>query len=241
MFGKKKSESHEVSKWYGNDCLICFAVFFFSPLVMFVIPSIILNLFTFNLLIAVPFLLLGKPLYYIDSDRGKNFGKITKTIRISVYSAVIILFILPFTIHLQLKEYYPVQRAMYLSNYTDGSTLEYLLPDKIPKNAEDYYIRLVPKILQGSAQVDIKFITDADTVARYRSKALDYGAVLVPETITDEYGEETENPKFSVWKNYLEKDGISTDDAEVYILKHGYENTPAYVLSQKAGYVRIYY
>lgn len=119
---------------------------------------------------------------------------------------------------------FPLQQAIYRENYSDrGERIFHFLPDKIPKNAADYKIRMVPAILQGEPYIQIEFFTDNAQLDSYREYAESCGAVR--ETPADS------------WKEYL-TEKTSSSEAEAWKFPaDGY--TPYYYICPESGYFMI--
>lgn len=225
IFRKKDETEHIVSKWRKADFILCMLIMFLSPLSMRVhyYWNIVTTAFIFAVIIGF-----FKCLYYVDKPKSKLLKIIIAFVRSALYSIAIIGTIIPF-INTNAKWYYPIDRALFLSNYDSESRLNDFIIEEIPKNAEHCEYTFIPKILQSSATVYVQFYTDSTTIHQYRAKAEKYGAEYY--NITDE--------KAVKWFNLMQKNNADTEDAEVYIF---WENQPAvYMINEKTGYFSLYY
>lgn len=98
-------------------------------------------------------------------------------IRGTLYAIVLFSFAVPVIMDKSEPALYPLQKAIYLKNYTDPESIFDFLPDNIPSNAENYRVRFVPKFLQGEANIQIDFFTDPPQLEEYRNYAQSRGAV----------------------------------------------------------------
>lgn len=189
-----------------------------------------------------------KKFYYTDVPHNKTEKSITSTIRIVLYTAVIIIMAVPFTMHKSWKWYYPVQRAFYLTGYSKPCRLEYFLPEHIPDNADGYEVHFIPKVLQGSAGVHIKFFTDKAAIEELRRRAADNNAEYLDisayyldykkyenNQVSDDYMNKYPSGCLR-FLNVILQDNASPDGAEAYTFGGG-----CYILNENTGYVRIYW
>lgn len=226
IFRKKDETEHIVSKWRKIDFALCMLVMFLYPLALRVhyYWNFAITAFIFAVIID-----LFKCLYYVDKPKSRLLKIMITVVRSALYSVAIIGIIIPF-INTNAKWYYPIDRALFLSNYVSGARLNDFIIEEIPKNAEDCKYTFIPKILQSSATVDVHFYTDSTTIQQYRAKAERYGAEHYK--ITDE--------KAVKWFNFMQKNNADTEDAEVYIFWDNYQ--PAvYMINEKTGYFNLYY
>lgn len=225
IFRKKDETEHIVSKWRKADFILCMLIIFLSPLAMRVdyYWNIVTTAFIFAVIIGF-----FRCLYYVDKPKSRLMKIMITVVRSALYSVAIIGTIIPF-INTNAKCYYPIDRALFLSNYVSGVRLNDFIIEEIPKNAEDCKYIFEPKILQGSATAYVHFYTDSTTIQQYRTKAEKYGAEHYK--ITDE--------KVVKWFNFMQKNNADTEDAEVYIF---WENqTAVYMINEKTGYFSLYY
>lgn len=224
IFIKKDETEHIVSKWRKADFILCMLIMFLFPLSMRVhyYWNIVTTAFIFAVIIGF-----FRCLYYVDKPKGKLLKIMITFVRSALYSVAIIGTIIPL-IKTNAKWYYPIDRALFLSNYVSGSRLNDFIIEEIPKNAEDCKYTLFPKILQGSATVDVHFYTDSTTIQQYRTKAENMGAEHYK--ITDE--------KAVKWFNFMQKNNVDTEDAEVYIF---WKSEAVYMINEKTGYFSLYY
>lgn len=225
IFRKKDETEHIVSKWRKADFILCMLIIFLSPLAMRVdyYWNIVTTAFIFAVIIGF-----FRCLYYVDKPKSRLMKIMITVVRSALYSVAIIGTIIPF-INTNAKWYYPIDRALFLSNYVSGVRLNDFIIEEIPKNAEDCKYIFEPKILQGSATAYVHFYTDSTTIQQYRTKAEKYGAEHYK--ITDE--------KVVKWFNFMQKNNADTEDAEVYIF---WENqTSVYMINEKTGYFSLYY
>lgn len=227
LFRKNEKEQRKISKWYTADLSVCVAVLIFYPMT-FLSYSYFFKMWgaAFWLVVVLFF---AKRLYYADKTYPKPLKITAIVVRSILYTASAVGLLLPFTMNNDWTWYYPVQRAVYLSNYSDGSFLEDFLPEAVPLDAEDYQVTFVPKILQGEAVVEISFYTDSETLAEYIAYA--------ESQYTTHYN--IEGVKSEKWKNWLIEDNIDYNGAVVYEFDGPY--TPVYIVNEKTGYIRIYY
>lgn len=226
IFRKKDEKEHIVSKWRNVDFILCMLIMFLFPLSMRVYYywNFATTAFIFAVIIAF-----CKCLYYVDKPKSRFLKIIIAVVRSTLYSIAIIGTIIPF-INTNARWYYPVDRVLFLSNYDSRSRLNDFIIEEIPKNAEDCKYTFIPKILQGSATVDVHFYTDSTTIQQYRTKAERYGAEHYK--ITDE--------KVVKWFNFMQENNADTEEAEVYIFWDNYQ--PAvYMINEKTGYFSLYY
>lgn len=227
LFRKKEKEQLELSKWYTIDSVACVVVLFFYPLTFIAYGYMYRMWCTAFLFVIVQFF--ARKLYYADRIYPQFLKIVGVTVRSIVYTAVVVGAIIPFTMSRDWTWYYPVQRAVYLSNYSDGCFLEDFLPKTVPLDAKDYQATFVPKILQGEAVVEISFYTDSETLAEYIAYAESQDTKLYS----------IEGVKSEKWKNWLIEDNIDHNGAFVYEFDGPY--TPVYIINEKTGYIRIYY
>lgn len=222
LFRKKDKTEHIVSKWRIADFILCTLIIFLSPIALLYhyYNNIVITAFIFAGIIAF-----CKSIYYIEKPKIKFVKIIIVVVRSALYSIAIIGTIIPF-IKTNARWYYPVNRALFLSNYVSRSQLNDIIIEEIPKNAEDYKYTFIPKVLQGSATVDVQFFTDSTTIQQYRNKAEKYGAEHYK--ITDE--------KAVKWFNFMQENNADTNGAEVYDF-----GRTVYIINEKTGYFRLYY
>lgn len=227
LFRKKEKAQIELSKWYTIDSVFCAVVLFFYPLTFFMYAYMYRMWCVAFIYAIVQFF--ARKLYCTDKIYPqflKNVGVIVRSI---VYTAVVLGAIIPFTMGGDWTWYYPVQRAVYLSNYSDGCFLEDFLPKTVPLDAKDYQVTFLPKLMQGEAVVRISFYTDSENIAEYTAYAEAQNKKHYKiESVTSEEG-----------KNYLIEDNKDYNGAVVYEFDGPY--TPIYIINEKTGYIRIYY
>lgn len=114
--------------------------------------------------------------YYADK-LSKPWRIAAWVIRGTLYALALFSLSTPFIISADLPVLYPLQKAIYLKNYTNPESIFDFLPDNIPSNAENYRVRFVPKFLQGEANIQIEFFTDPPQLEEYRNYAKSRGAV----------------------------------------------------------------
>lgn len=224
----KLKDERKVSKWRLIDFIVCFLFWLFSPVLIF--ACFRLSFLCFLSMGLLIFIALGKSFYYIDEPSKKSFKIASTVIRSILYAIAIAFGIHLFAMGNNWKWYYPVQKAVFCSNYEGGGDF-YFLPDKIPKNAENYQVRFIPKVLQGAAVIDISFYTDIDTLKKYEEKALAANAEMFQ--ITDE--------KCMGWFNTLTEKGIETEGAIVYEFQSRGWYTPIYIINENTGYFMLHY
>ncbi len=228
LFGKKPKK-RKFTIWRYTDILLCFLLAFPMSFV-----GLAYAYYHTIWLISMPLLFvlwLAKPLYDRNRPTPKGLRYVTGILRTVLYVIAGIAILIPHTMGLDWKWYYPVQRTVYLSNYSEGSVLEMLLPETLPEEAEHYEVTFIPKVMQGSATVDIRFYTDAASIQNYRAYAERCGA--------EHY--DIQDEKVQKWKNFMESSGANTDGAEVMIFKSGYSNTAVWMLNERTGYFHIYW
>lgn len=227
LFRKKEKEQLELSKWYTADLSVCAIVLIFYPLIFFVHAYMYkMWMIAFFLVFVI---LLTKNNYLIDKTLPKPLKVVGIAVRSIVYTAVAVGAFIPFTMSKDWTWYYPVQRAVYLSNYSDGCFLEDFLPKTVPLDAKDYQVTFLPKILQGEAVVRISFYTDSENLAEYTAYAESH--------CTERH--DLDKPEAEAWKKRLIEDNIDYNGAVVYEFDGPY--TPIYIINEKTGYIRIYY
>jgi len=234
------------SRWFIIDRVFCFAVIILNSIMIittygnFVIRAIIGAVF------ALVFTHYAKSLYDSEKPRSAAFKVITGAVRGLLYAAAIIITLLPYTMRLSYKWYYPVQRYVYTEGYNKDSPIHELLPKKLPEKTDDYKAVFSPSMGQGDGGIDITFITDDAGIAQLRSRAVNSGATHLFLDKEDEElynssgsssGSETKvNP--GTWIDILARDGKSPADMEVYDFEERY-HVCGYVLNAKTGYVMI--
>lgn len=139
--------------------------------------------------------------YYADK-LSKPWRIVTGIIRGALYAIALFSLSVPFIMSADVPFIYPVQKAVYLKNYTDPESIFGFLPDTIPSNAENYKVRFVPKVLQGEAYIQIEFFTDRLQLEKYRAYAQSCGAV------------KTEANKG--WQEYLNEKTGTAEGAEAW-------------------------
>jgi len=221
----------KISLWRYFDIFLCFLVgFVFLPIEMLCHYYTYLSGFAIIMLFVI---LSQKRWYYVDSSQTKK--TVRTIIRTVIYEIVIIATFLPFTMNLPFKWYYPIAKALFLSNYSDSTFFDTFLPDNIPENAEHYSVQFMPSVMQASGTINIRYDTDSQTIADYRSVAKRYGAEHFQREIL-------KNDDFEhKWFNIIEHDGTSTDNADVYIFYSNHRNTAVWMLNQQTGYFRAYW
>ena len=192
--------------------------------------------------------------YDKDIPRSRTFRRVTGILRAVIYTVVIAAAVFPFVLQAHAWKWaYPIQRAMYLSHYQDGSIVETLLPEKLPEQAEQYEIRMIPAMLQGAGGIDICYYTDTATVKTYQQKAqsiCQMSYMFTPD-VQEQYeaasldlSGKTAMPDGGTWFSYMDEKGASqadTQGAEVYVLGKGSQNRAVWMLNPKTGYFRIYW
>lgn len=227
LFRKKEKEQIELSKWYTADSAVCAVVLFLYPLAFFPY-AYMYRMWCIAFLFAI-FQFFARKLYCTDRLYSKALKITAKVVRSIVYTAVAVGAIMPFTMNKDWTWYYPVQRAVYLSNYSDGCFLEDFLPKKVPFDAKDYQVTFIPKLLQGESVVEISFYTDSENLAEYTAYAESH--------CTERH--DLDKPEAEAWKKWLIEDNIDYNGAVVYEFDGPY--TPIYIINEKTGYIRIYY
>ena len=227
LFRKKEKEQIELSKWYTADSAVCAVVLFLYPLTFMVYEYLYRMWCTAFLFVIVQFF--ARKLYCTDRIYPQFLKIVGVTVRSIVYTAVAVGAFIPFTMSKDWTWYYPVQRAVYLSNYSDGCFLEDFLPKTVPLDAEDYQVTFIPKLLQGEAVVRISFYTDSENLAEYTAYAESH--------CTERH--DLDKPEAEAWKKWLIEDNIDYNGAVVYEFDGPY--TPIYIINEKTGYIRIYY
>lgn len=228
LFGKKPKE-RKFSIWRYIDILLCFLLAF--PMSMI---GLAYSYYSTIWLISMPLLFvlwLAKPLYDKNRPTPKWLRYVTGILRTVLYVIAGIAMLIPQTMGLDWKWYYPVQRSVYLSNYSEGCFLERFLPETIPLDAEGYQATFIPKILQGEAVVEISFYTDSEMLDNYITHAKSQDTQLYDINST----------KAQKWKNWLIEDQINDSGAVVYEFDASGAYTPVYIINEKTGYIRIYY
>ncbi len=223
----RKKEQLELSKWYTIDSIFCAVVLFFYPLTFFMYEYMYRMWYAAILFVIVQFF--ARKLYCTDRSYPQFMKNVEVIVRSVVYTAVVLGAILPFTMCKDWTWYYPVQRAVYLSNYSDGCFLEDFLPKTVPLDAKDYQVTFLPKLMQGEAVVRISFYTDSENLAEYTAYAEAQNKKHYKiESVASEDG-----------ANYLIEDNKDYNGAVVYEFDGPY--TPIYIINEKTGYIRIYY
>lgn len=224
----KLKDERKVSKWRLIDFIVCFIFWILSP--VFVLIFYPISFLWLAALFILIFIAVGKSFYYLDEPKEKHYKTVTCIIRSVLYPIAILSLILPLTLHNNWKWYYPVQKAVFLSNYTSSKGFDFL-PNFIPMNAEDYQVNFRSKILQGEAEIIISFYTDIDTLKKYEEKALAANAEIFQ--ITDE--------KCVSWFNNLTEKGIETEGAVIYEFESRGWYTPIYIINENTGYFMLHY
>lgn len=210
------------SGWYYADLAVAIAVFVGLGVTWMALAyNVIFHVPAAALVIAVA----------VSSCKRLYSKKPPKPLRIALgvvrgmlYAAGAASFAVPVIMMSDEPELFPLQQAIYRENYSDrGESIFYFLPDKIPENAADYNIRMVPALLQGAPYIQIEFFTDTAQLDNYREYAVSCGAVM--ETPGDG------------WQKYLtEKTGSSYVEAWKFP-SNGY--TPYYYICPESGYFMI--
>lgn len=74
--------------------------------------------------------------------------------------------------------FYNIRREIFSENFADhGEDFLRYIPDKIPKNAEDYEIICSPRFLQAEAHFEISYVTSPEQLEEYRDFAEAKGAI----------------------------------------------------------------
>ncbi len=228
LFGKKPKE-RKFSIWRYIDILLCFLLAF--PMSMI---GLAYSYYSTIWLISMPLLFvlwLAKPLYDKNRPTPKWLRYVTGILRTVLYGIAVIAILIPQTMGLDWKWYYPVQRNVYLSNYEKGCFLEGFLPETVPLDAEEYQVTFIPKMLQGEAAVEISFYTNSETLSDYIAHAESQNTQLYDINSTNA----------QKWKNWLIEDHIEDSGAVVYEFDGPGAYTPVYIINEKTGYIRMYY
>lgn|GEM_PF-1726750 len=242
----QEETKHKVSAWRIADILLCLVTIFISA--TFSLSSYI-SVFSPLWILGHLMLFLCifcKKIYYKDVPSKKTAKIIKSTVRIILYTAVITVMTIPFTMHNPWKWYYPVQRGFFLTGYSRPCSLDYFLPECIPDKADGYEVHFIPKVLQGSAGVHIKFFTDKTAIEDLRRRAVNNNAEYLD--ISAYYHDCKKYENHQVSEEYMKKypfdcrkcsniilqDNASPDGAEAYAFSKGY-----YILNENTGYVNI--
>ena len=117
------------SRWFNIDRIFCFAVIALNMIMIittygnFVMRAII------GAVSALVFTHFAKRLYDSEKPGSAAFKVITGVVRGLLYAAAIIITLLPYTMHLNFKWYYPVQRYIYTDGYNKNRPIHELLPE----------------------------------------------------------------------------------------------------------------
>ena len=216
-----------LSLWFYTDIAICLVIPFFGIFLMtlfsysYVIKAMMLSL------IVLTIIFICKKRYYSDpSETQSHKHKLAAAaIRTVIYTAVIFAAVLPFTMNADVKWYYPVQKAVYFSNYKN--TEPEFMPSSIPDNADNYNVSFVPPVLQANGMVMMCFRTDNETLDGLRQYAAKNGT----RTVSDE-------KRLSIPRNY----NIEVHDScEVYVLPKYGGYSPIYYICPESGYFVLYW
>jgi hypothetical protein len=234
-----QKESHQRSVWYYLDTLLCVTVLFLGAMV-----AVIYRYYEPVWMMSIPFLLViqiaGK-WYEKGIPHSQFFRCTTGILRAVLYIVAIGGMIFPRFLSSQDGKWaYRWKRELFLSSYTDKgqARLNILIPEYLPEKADEYDAKFMPKILQGSAMVDIFYYTESDVISGYKEQAKSFGAERFVEDANSEDG------KGDKWFSYMRERNASANDmdgAEVYQFWNGYENTAVWMLNEKTGYFRVYY
>lgn len=159
---------------------------------------------------------------------SKPWRIVTGVIRGVLYAIALSAFAVPFFMKAQSPALYPVQRAIWCSNYVDrGESTMYFLPDNIPDDAGDYKIKMFPGVLQAEPYIQLEFSTSDRQLAEYRNFAQGCRAVKV----------ETNKG----WQEYLnEKAGREqTVEAWQFPVPTGGRYHATYYICPESGYFMI--
>ncbi len=258
LFRKKERIKRRYTIWRTIDTLFCFGVLSMGSIISMLFPYF--EVFWVASIPALILIELSGAWYDKDIPRSRTFRRVTGILRAVIYTVVIAAAVFPFVLQAHAWKWaYPIQRAMYLSHYQDGSIVETLLPEKLPEQTEQYEIRMVPSMMQGAGGIDICYYTDTATVKAYRQKAqsiCEVSYVCTDKVVhTDEVQEQNETASRDTtgttelsggrqWFYHMEEKGASQADmqgAEVYVLGKGSQNTAVWMLNPETGYFRIYW
>ncbi len=228
LFGKKPKE-RKLSFWRYIDILLCFLLAF--PMSMIGLAYSYYNTIWLISMSLLFILWLAKPLYDKNRLTPKWLLYVTGILRTVMYGIAVIAILLPQTMGLDWKWYYPVQRSVYLSNYEKGCFLESFLPETVPLDAEEYQVTFIPKMLQGEATVEISFYTNSEMLCDYIAHAASQNAQCHDISSTNA----------QKWKNWLIENYIEDSGAVVYEFDGSGAYTPVYIINEKTGYIRMYY
>lgn len=193
------------------------------------------------LVIAIP---VGRRQYLV-SDEEQQFRPRKKPViivlRTVYYCAVIIFFIIPMMMHWDIKQLYPVQRSVFISNRAAGrSSFEMLLPEKLPENVSLYRAKFIPKVFQGKAGIEVSFFTDTDGVQQFSAKAESCGAQAVdftPQKTPEGTTDITDQAK--KWLNIFNQKGLNPKEPEVWLF--GDDGSGAWLIDKESGFIFIYW
>ena len=252
MFLKKEAVKRRYTVWRSIDILFCFGVLFIGSILSMLFPYF--EVFWVASIPAMVLIGLSGVWYDKDIPRSRTFRRVTGILRAVIYTVVTAAAVFPFVLQAHAWKWaYPIQRAMYLSHYQAGSIVETLLPVRLPEQAEQYEIRMVPAMMQGAGGIDICYYTDTATVKAYQQTAQNIcqtSYVFTPD-VQEQYAAarldmtgKTAMPDGGAWFSYMEEKGASQADmqgAEVYVLGKGSQNTAVWMLNPVTGYFRIYW
>lgn len=190
-----------------------------------------------------------KNLYDKEKERSAVFRKITGALRAVTYTALVILCILPYSMRISKKWFYPVQRYIYTSGYNSKSLIHDLLPEELPEKTDGYKADFRASMGQVSGGVDITFVTDTDGIDQLCRRAEAEGAEhLILEEYVDlqEYKQEEDKSAQKI-KTYakimigkLADEGMTSENVEGYVF-YDDRRWCYYLINKKTGYVRIYW
>lgn len=218
----KKPKERRISPWFYADFWLCILLFFN-------LSGMFYPCFFYFTIFAMPIALViraAKPLYDRNKETPKYLKAVIAVLRSLVYTVLISVIVLPWTMYLALPWYYPVQRTVFLTCFGENSMMHEFLPKSVPLDAKNYEISFSPPF-GDAGYARLYFNADAEYLQERKVFAESYGAEYC--TAEDETAKK--------WNDRLEQCGC---DTELYIFER-YSGYAVYILNERTGYFELYW
>lgn len=230
-----------LSGWFWLDLAAALAVVLLGGLIVLTYSFLeIVYLLCMILVIAIP---LCRKLYRTSNDeetfrtRKKPFIIVLRTV---YYCAALSVFVIPMMMHCDIKQVYPVQRSIFISNNPAcRSSIERILPEKLPEEVFRYNARFIPAVLQGEAGIEVSFFTDTDGIQQFSETAKSSGAQAVDFSPQKTLEGTDISDQAEYWLSIFNSKSISPKEPEVWLF--GDHAPGAWLIDRESGFIYIYW